>query len=134
DDEKLADLVPFKLRSEKPENVKPEVHITPELNSVLCFNEAYVSQFTFQSDELLSNSFDIFIRTDAYIEPEKEIEAIVQDIKNMFADNIELETLITNLKELGATFKLTKTGISKSSTGMKGLSAGNKIEHIPNGL
>ncbi|EGQ8084113.1 AAA family ATPase, partial [Vibrio parahaemolyticus] len=134
DDEKLADLVPFKLRSENPENLKPEVHITPELNSVLCFNEAYVSQFTFQSDELLSNSFDIFIRTDAYIETEKEIEAIVQDIKNMFADNIELETLITNLKELGATFKLTKTGISKSSTGMKGLSAGNKIEHIPNGL
>ncbi|MQD95991.1 AAA family ATPase, partial [Vibrio parahaemolyticus] len=134
DDEKLADLVPFKLRSENPENLKPEVHIIPELNSVLCFNEAYVSQFTFQSDELLSNSFDIFIRTDAYIETEKEIEAIVQDIKNMFADNIELETLITNLKELGATFKLTKTGISKSSTGMKGLSAGNKIEHIPNGL
>ncbi|WP_305840180.1 AAA family ATPase [Photobacterium leiognathi] len=134
DDEKLADLMPFKLRSENPDSLKPEVNITQELNTVMCFNEAYVSQFTFQSDELLSNSFDIFIRTEAYVETEKEIEAIVQDIKNLFADNIELDTLIANLKELGAAFKLTKSGISKASTGMKGLSAGNKIEHIPAGL
>jgi len=32
----------------------------------MCFNEEYVGQFVFKQDELLSNSFDIFIRTDAY--------------------------------------------------------------------
>ncbi|MGR2769076.1 AAA family ATPase [Photobacterium ganghwense] len=134
DEDKLSELMPFKLRSHNPDDLKPKVTVTEELNTVMCFNEDYVSQFTFQSDELLSNSFDIFIRNEAYVETEKEIENIVKNIKMLFLNNVELDTLIANLKELGAAFKLTKTGISKASTGMKGLSSGNKIEHIPAGL
>ncbi|EIJ0985094.1 AAA family ATPase, partial [Vibrio vulnificus] len=134
DEDKLSELMPFKLRTLNPDHLKPKVTVTEELNTVMCFNEDYVSQFTFQSDELLSNSFDIFIRNEAYVETEKEIENIVKNIKMLFLNNVELDTLIANLKELGAAFKLTKTGISKASTGMKGLSSGNKIEHIPAGL
>ncbi|MDO6524728.1 hypothetical protein Q4519_03425 [Motilimonas sp. 1_MG-2023] len=133
-EDKLSELMPFKLRTNNPDGLKPQVTVTEELNTVMCFNEEYVNQFTFQSDELLSNSFDIFIRNEAYVETEKEIENIVKNIKTLFLDNFELDTLIANLRELGAAFKLTKTGISKASTGMKGLSSGNKIEHIPAGL
>ena len=100
----------------------------------MCFNEEYVSQFVFKTDELLSNSFDILIRTDAYRQKEQEIESLIQDIKQLFSGNQELETLITTLKEMGNAFKLTKSGLSKSSTGMKGLSSGNKIQHVPSGL
>ncbi|KMJ03133.1 hypothetical protein SN03_04955, partial [Serratia marcescens] len=39
----------------------------------MCFDEKYVSQFTFQPDELISNSFDIFIKTEAYNQTEREI-------------------------------------------------------------
>jgi len=42
--------------------------------------------------------------------------------------------LLATLKEMGGAFKLTKTGISKSSSGIKGLAEGNKIQHIPAGL
>lgn len=35
---------------------------------------------------------------------------------------------------MGSAFKLSKTGLDKKSTGMKGLSAGNKIKHVPAGL
>jgi energy-coupling factor transporter ATP-binding protein EcfA2 len=134
DDEKLANLLPFKLRKENIESLKPQIRCSEDIDNVMCFNEAYVSQFTFQSDELVNNSFDIFIRTDAYKATEQEIEVIVKDIKMLFTDNVELDTLIANLNELGSAFKLTKTGISKASTGMKGLAGGNKIEHIPEGL
>ena len=134
DEGQLAELMPFKLRMENPESLKPQVRITEDLNAVMCFNEEYVSQFTFQSDELLSNSFNILIRNEAYIETEKEIESIVKDLKISLSNNLELDTLIANLKELGAAFKLTKKGISKASAGMKGLSSGNKIKHIPVGL
>lgn len=134
DNEKLADLMPFKLRKENPESLIPQIQCSEDIGNVMCFNEAYVSQFTFQSDELVSNSFDIFIRTDTYKAIEQEIEVIVKEIKVLFTDNVELDTLIANLNELGSAFKLTKTGISKASTGMKGLASGNKIEHIPAGL
>lgn len=134
DNESLAELLPFKYRTSNQENISPEVTIPNQIKSVMCFNEDYVSQFTFKSDELISDSFDIFIRTDAYTETEQEIDNIVINIKELFTNNPDLETLISNLKELGAAFKLTKAGLSKSSTGMKGLSGGNKIEHIPAGL
>lgn len=130
----LSELMPFKLRKENPENKSPEVNGAEALQNIMCFNEEYVSQFVFKPDELLSNSFDIFIRTDAYKQKEQEIEDLIRNIKQLFSGNQELETLISTLKEMGNAFKLTKSGLSKSSTGMKGLSAGNKIHHIPSGL
>ena len=130
----LNELIPFKLRKSNPDGLAPEVTGTENINTVMCFNEEYVSQFVFKTDELLSNSFDILIRTDAYRQKEQEIESLIQDIKQLFSGNQELETLITTLKEMGNAFKLTKSGLSKSSTGMKGLSSGNKIQHVPPGL
>ena len=130
----LNELMPFKLRKDNPGNKQPEVKGAEALKNVMCFNEEYVSQFVFKPDELLSNSFDIFIRTDSYKQREQEIEALVSNIKQLFSGNQELEALIATLKEMGNAFKLSKTGLDKKSTGMKGLSAGNKIKHIPAGL
>jgi hypothetical protein len=95
----------------------------------------YVNKFTFQPDELVSNSFDIFIRTDAYTEKEHEIQEFVSAIQHQFDNNPDLELLITNLKELSGSFKVTASGVlAKTSTGAKALSSANKIDHIPIGL
>lgn len=130
----LNELMPFRYRKENPENKRPEVHGADSFNNVMCFNEDYVSQFVFKPDELLTNSFDIFIRTDSYKQKEQEIDILVSNIKHLFIGNQELENLISTLKEMGNAFKLSKSGLSKASTGMKGLSAGNKIQHVPPGL
>ncbi|HCE4787749.1 TPA: AAA family ATPase [Vibrio parahaemolyticus] len=130
----LDSLIPFKLKTDNPDSKAPSVTSDVEVNSVMCFNEEYVRQFTFQSDELVSNSFDIFIRTDAYNVVEEEIDTIVKEINGLFDGNEDLETFISNLSELGTAFTLTKSGLSQKSTGMKGLSQGNKLQHIPEGL
>ncbi|ORT50222.1 AAA domain protein [Vibrio sp. qd031] len=130
----LDSLIPFKLKADNPDAKTPTVAADAEVSSVMCFNEDYVRQFTFQSDELVSNSFDIFIRTDAYNVVEEQIEGIVNEIKGLFDENENLETFINDLNELGTAFTLTRTGLSRNSTGMKGLSQGNKLQHIPEGL
>lgn len=131
----LVALLPFKLREKNPENLAPNVSGVEHIKSVMCFNEEYVSQFTFKPDELVSNSFDIFIRTDSYRAVEAEIRQYVETIHRQFSENPQLESLISNLKELSAAFKITASGgLSKSSPGMRGLSGGNKITHIPQGL
>lgn len=129
-----SELMPFKYRESNPDNQKTEILGLDDVQNVMCFNEDYVRQFYFKEDELMSNSFDILIRNDRYKEIEQEIEDLVAETKKIFTENQELESLITTLSELGSAFKLTNTGLSKSTTGMKGLSAGNKIEHIPEGL
>ncbi|MCX2800396.1 AAA family ATPase [Microbulbifer thermotolerans] len=101
----------------------------------MCFNEEYVSQFTFKPDELVNNSFDIFIRTEAYKAIEAEIKQYIENVQQQFTNNPDLEILISNLKELSGAFKITASGgLSKSTAGMKGLSGGNKIVNIPPGL
>ena len=130
----LEDLMPFKLRESNPNEKQPTVTGAENLNNIVCFNEDYVNQFVFKQDELLSNSFDILIRTEAYEQKEREIEELVSEIKRVFSDNEDLDRLIANLKEMSGAFKLTQTGISRASTGMKGLAGGNKIQHIPEGL
>lgn len=130
----LGELMPFKLRKENPTNIQPEVNGAESLKNIMCFNEEYVSQFVYKPDELLSNSFDIFVRTDSYKQKEQEIEELVRNVKQLFSGNQELENLLATLREMGNAFKLTKAGLSKSSTGMKGLAVGNKIHHVPLGL
>jgi energy-coupling factor transporter ATP-binding protein EcfA2 len=134
DNADFGELLPFKLRQENPENKKPEVTGLDAIQRVMCFNEGYVSQFVYKPDELLNNSFDILIKTDAYRQKEQEIEELVTEIKRLFVGNQDLETLISTLKEMGNSFKLSKSGLSKASSGMKGLAGGNKVQHIPEGL
>ncbi|MCB2188517.1 MAG: AAA family ATPase [Deltaproteobacteria bacterium] len=130
----LKELLPFKLRNSNPNNLIPEISGVDSVRNSMCFNEDYVSQFVFKPAELLRDSFDVFIRTDIYRQIEQDIEKLIEEIKGLFLDNQELETLIANLKELAEAFKLTKSGISKASLGMKGLARGNNIQHIPAGL
>jgi len=123
DNNALLELMPFKYRDNNPDDRKPDVGGLENIANIMCFDEEYVRQFTFKPEELVSNSFDIFIRTDAYKAIEEEIKELVQAIQNQFANNSDLEALIANLKELSGAFKVTANGsLSKSSTGMKGLS------------
>jgi energy-coupling factor transporter ATP-binding protein EcfA2 len=131
----LADLLPFKLRAHNPESITPEVIGIEHIASIMSFNEEYVSKFTFQADELVSNSFDIFIRTEAYKEKDRDIQALTSAVRQQFLNNPVLESLLANFKELSSAFKITaNNGLAKTSTGAKALSSTNKIDHIPEGL
>lgn len=134
DAQNLATLLPFKFRTSNPLGLLPTVNGAEDIHEIMCFDEKYVAQFTFQPDELVSNSFDIFIKTEAYNQTEREIEDMVMAIRREFTENDELELCITNIQELSGAFKLTNRGLSRASTGMRGLSGGNKLQHIPVGL
>ena len=130
----LNELMPFKLQCQNPNGLKPEINGIENIKSIMYFDEKYVNKFVFKEDELISNSFDIFIKTDKYKKNEQAIENLVTEIKQLFSNNKELESLIFILKQMSDAFKLTKFGISQSSTGMKAFSRGNNLQHIDNDL
>lgn len=134
DTQGLQALMLFRLRGENPDNAGPIVTGAERIVDVMCFNEEYVGQFTFQPYELISNSFNILIRNEAHAERERDIEEMTQTIRAVFTDHSELNSLIDHMQELSNAFRSTSSGISRSSTGMRGLSGGNKIHHIPAGL
>ncbi len=133
-DGSIESLKPFKYRAQANQ-FEPEVLGIEEINSVLVFDDLYVSQFVFQRDEILKNSYEIFIKTDAFLAAMKEIDLEFNGIRSGFDGNEDLSKAISDLKELRDAFSITKTGqISKSSKGYKAFGTGNKIENIPENL
>jgi energy-coupling factor transporter ATP-binding protein EcfA2 len=134
DADSLKSLKPFKYRKD-PNQYNPKVTGLENVGSVQIFDEAYVSQFVFQKDEVLKNSFDIFIRTDTYVAAMTEMEELFSGIRGSFDGDSNIESAIGDLKELRDAFGLTKAGgIAKTSKGYKAFGSGNKIENIPDGL
>lgn len=131
--EKLKELTPFKHRGGNSEII-PEVEISQEISSVLIFNEEYLNQFLFKEDELISNSYEIFIETPEFKSYTTQIEELLSEIKKVFSENEKLDKIISDFENLSKSFKATQTGLSKTSALYKGLENGNKIEHIPESL
>lgn len=134
DDGSLKQLQPFKHRGKKDAPM-PSVEGAEGLENVLVFDEQYVSKFLFQRDEVVANSFEVFVRTDDFDSAMQEIADLLKGITQSFANNEELSEAIDDLRQLRDAFKVTKGGeISKSSKGYKALEGGNKIENIPDHL
>lgn len=132
--EGLEDLLPFKYRQGKDGN-SPKVAGAEEIKRVLVFDEHYVSQFAFQPDEVVKNSFEIFINTPEYRAGIEQLEAIFEKLKNAFMEDKVLEQLIASFTELRDAFTVTKSGtISKTSKGFKAIGAGGKLANIPTPL
>lgn len=129
----LIELKPFKAFND--DSITPTVIGCETVNSIKVFDESYINEFAFQSDELLKGSFDILIRDEQYDSVMAEIEELVSQIKNQFQEDDEIEALIADFDELSSSFgKPTKTGVHGSSAIAKALKGGNKVANIPEGL
>ena len=131
----LSALTPFKYRGGNlGETTKPSVQGAEGFSKVVVFNEEYVNQFIFKQDEVVKNSFDIFIRNSEYEEKMKEIEALVTEIKETFDKDGRFDEVLKDLSDLSDSFGKSNSGFSKAGRIGKGLGGGNKIEHIPSVL
>lgn len=130
---KLLELSPFKAANDA--TIKPTVTGVEEIRTVKVFDETYINEFIFQSDELVKGSFDIFIRCVDYDDGINAIEALVAEAKDLLSKDQDIEELISDFNELSGSFgRQTKTGIHASSPIAKAFKDGNKITNIPEGL
>jgi ABC-type cobalamin/Fe3+-siderophores transport system ATPase subunit len=130
----LEALTPFKYR-EGEGHPLPAVTGADDIQSVLTFDDQYVSQFVFQRDEVLRNSFEIFINTDEYRAGIEEIEQLFAALQETFVDQAEFDDAVHAFTHLCDVFGVTKAGaLSKSTKGYKAMAAGGKLKNIPEPL
>ena len=135
DDSGLRSLTPYSSIGTTDATLLPHVDGLPEDVRIAVFNEEYVNQYVFMEDELVKNSFDIFVKTPRYEQLRDEINGLVSSIRSMFDNTPELESLLSDLSEFITCFgNNERTGISASGALAKGLSKGNLIRNIPAGL
>lgn len=129
----LAELTPFKYRNGGAS--RPEVVGIDHIQSIKVFDDKYINDFVFQTDELLKSSFDIFIRGDAYEQGMKQIDAQVAAMQKALSEDKDIGDLISDFNEISGSFgKETKSGIHGSSGLAKAFKDGNKVRNIPAGL
>lgn len=132
--EAMDDLLPFALRENNKDKKRPSVEGLEGIKNIKIFNDVYLEQFIFKPDELIQNSFEIFINSPEHQAQLQAINEIIGKIKSTFTEDKNLEKFLADLRKLSESFKITKTGVSKSSTGYKALEGGNKCTNIPEGL
>jgi len=130
----LKKLTPFKYR-EGAGHPLPTVTGADDVQSVLTFDDQYVSQFVFQRDEVLRNSFEIFINTEEYRTGIEEIERLFAALQETFVEQAEFDDAVHAFTHLCDVFGVTKAGaLSKSTKGYKAMAVGGKLKNIPEPL
>ena len=131
----LSQLTPFKHRGKEPHAaVVPKVTGADQFKTAFVFNEEYVDQFVFMQDEVVKNSFDIFIKNADYDKKMADIEILISEIKDTFKNNEGIEQVLRDLTELSEDFGKSQAGFSKAGKIAKAIGGGNKLEHIPASL
>lgn len=130
----LAELHPFKYReSPEPDNM-PNISGLDNIGTTKIFNEQYVNQLLFKPDEIIKNSFSIFIKTPEYEQIMLEIEGLIFGIKDTFNTDGNLDRVINDLTELSASFGKSSSGMHGAGKLSKAVSKGNPLENIPDTL
>lgn len=130
----IAELTPFKLLESPAEDKEPKINGLEDVKTVAIFSDQYINQFAFKQDEVLANSFEIFIKTPDYEKHITAIEGIITSIRNTFRESKEIDQVIADLTSLSESFGKSKSGYSEAGAIAKGIGKGNKISNVPEGL
>ena len=133
-DGSIKTLTPFKHLAANDAAHAPVVSGMDGISSIAVFNDSYINQFTFRQDEVLTNSFEVFVKTPDYDVHIEAIEKIIAEIKATFRDSTEIDRMISDLASLSESFGKAKSGYSEAGVLAKGIGKGNKVANIPKGL
>ena len=124
------------LRPYDNDNSTPYLSGIDSINSIFIYDEQFVEQYVLlqEGNELVKNSFEIFIKTKDYDEKINEIENLLTEVKKMFETHPELQDLMSALQQFIDDFGKNKSGYSPAGVLGKTLGLGNKISNIPESL
>ena len=130
----ISALTPFKHLTSSDATHSPSVTGLEGVSSIAVFNDEYINLFAFRKDEVLTNSFEVFVKTPDYDAHIEAIEKIIADIKATFRDSADIDRVIADMASLSESFGKAKSGYSESGVLAKGIGKGNKVANIPKGL
>lgn len=130
----LEDLRSYKYIDDVDETHAPRLESDSQITKLAIFNEDYVNTYVFQPNEVVKNSFEIFVKTEKYDERMNEINELISDITNTFKSDQEIDKLIDDFGKFVNSFGKAQSGYSKAGDLGKTLGKGNKLEDVPNEL
>lgn len=112
----------------------PSLIFSEPINKVVTFNSNFVNNIVFNGDDVINNSFEIFIKSDKYDEKRKNI---LNDLKSLNTETIADENtkkLIDILSQLVPRLKLKTSGDVYQTSDFKSILKKQNIYQIPDEL
>ena len=127
-----SDLSAFKPFKSSDDVIPSITYVDNPINSVLIYNEDYVNQYLFISqDNIHENSFEVFAKVPDYDNKIAEINAKLDKVKMSINSNEKIDELISIYNQIDKEIKIISSNKLGNSGVIRSLSNGNKIINIP---
>ncbi len=128
----VSDLSAFKPFKSDDDTIPSIAYENKTINSVLIYNEDYVDQYLFISqDNIHENSFEVFAKVSDYDEKIAIINEKLDKIKTSINSNEKIDELILIYDQIDKEIKINSGKKLGNSGVVKSLSSGNRIVNIP---
>ena len=98
------------------------------------FNEEFVEQVVFKEDEVIENSFEVFLKTPTYDCKKEQLDQHLKLLHQIMENDLEVIKLQELLEKIGGKFKRTATGKLNRRGTMKSLLTKQNLYNVPNEL
>ena len=110
------------------------VSVKPIFNKILVFDEEFVNQVVFRKDEVIENSFEVFLKTPNYDEKKEQLDKHLQSLRDTMNADKEIIDLKESLIKINDKFKRTNKGHLINSGALKSLLSKQNLYNIPREL
>ena len=110
------------------------VTMNPPFEKVLVFNEEFVDKVVFKEDEVIENSFEVFLKTPTYDSKKEQLDQHLKSLHQIMEKDSEVIELQELMEKIGGKFKRTAKGTLNRRGTMKSLLTKQNLYNVPNEL
>ena len=137
----IANAIKYSVEEDKLQDLqsyystdKASIEVSPKFNKILVFNEEFINQVVFVEDEVIENSFEVFLKTPDYEAKKGQLDEHLKILREIVVEDSEIVDLKNKLMTINGKFSRTSTGKLSTTGVLKSLLSKQNLYNIPTEL
>lgn len=137
----IANAIKYSVEEDKLQDLqsyystdKASIEVSPKFNKILVFNEEFINQVVFVEDEVIENSFEVFLKTPDYEAKKRQLDEHLKILREIVVEDSEIVDLKNKLTTINGKFSRTSTGKLSTTGVLKSLLSKQNLYNIPTEL
>lgn len=137
----IANAIKYSVKEDKLQDLqsyystdKASIEVSPKFNKILVFNEEFINQVVFVEDEVIENSFEVFLKTPDYEAKKRRLDEHLKILREIVVEDSEIVDLKNKLMTINGKFSRTSTGKLSTTGVFKSLLLKQNLYNIPTEL
>ena len=137
----IANAIKYSVKEDKLQDLqsyystdKASIEVSPKFNKILVFNEEFINQVVFVEDEVIENSFEVFLKTPDYETKKRQLDEHLKILREIVVEDSEIVDLKNKLMTINGKFSRTSTGKLSITGVLKSLLSKQNLYNIPTEL